>query len=105
MHEYWDILQINLYPNIAALEICTGTLLLSVLFFHDDRFKGITFSIKYKLTVIGLSLGILLVTMVLLEKFYENPSNFTGLGYSGIHLLLNAAAIAGLIFAPNICSK
>lgn len=97
---YGNIFPFNLYPDIAAVEICIETILLSVLFFHNDRFKGIAFSARFNVMVIGISLGGLFVPMMLLEAFYKNPGAFTGLGYAGVHLLLNMATIAGLIFSP-----
>jgi hypothetical protein len=95
-----NIFPFNLYPDIAAVEICIEIALLSVLFFHNDRFKGIAFSAKFDAMVIGISFSSLFIPMMLLEAFYINSGDFAGLGYAGVHLLLNIAVIAGLIFSP-----
>lgn len=95
-----NIFPFNLYPNIAEIELVIGVLLLPILLFYNDSKEDIAFSIRYKVIVIGLTLGIWLLPLALLEGFYRNPIVVDGLGYAGIHLLLNMAAIAGLIFSP-----
>lgn len=95
-----NVFPFNLYPDIASVELVAGVLLLPFLLFYDDSMEGIAFSIRYKVMVIGLALGAWLVPLTLLESFYKNSSFVTGLGYVAIHLLLNAAAIVGLIFSP-----
>lgn len=97
-----NLFPFNIYPKILAVELVMLTFGMFVLMFYNDRFEGIKFAVKYKAIVLSLAFACLLVPIILLEAFYENPYFVNGLGYFFINLALNSLTILGFCFAPMI---